>query len=74
MFFLDPNSKNESYFKLLGNNARLRITSYDQFESVVNKNLLQSDISKLSYNTNNENYCIDSSIVSDKIYNYLILN
>ncbi|WP_435114205.1 hypothetical protein [Candidatus Pelagibacter bacterium nBUS_36] len=73
-FFLDPNGKNESYFKFLRNNTKLRITSYDQFESTVNKNLLESNISKLSYKNNNENYCIDSSKVSDKIYNNLISN
>ena len=75
-FFLDPDGMNQSYFKLLKNDKDLRITSYEQFENVIEEKFEKLIDMTVGSNRkfNKDDFCLESSIVSERIYNYLISN
>ena len=70
-FFLDPNKENQSYFKFLINSNQLRISSYIKFKNLVRKYLIIGKKNKIK---NLNNFCLNSSNVSKKIYRNLISN
>ena len=70
-FFLDPNKENQSYFKFLKNSNQLRISSYIKFKNLVRKYLIIGKKNKIK---NLNNFCLNSSNVSKKIYRNLISN
>ncbi len=63
--YLDPGGRNTAFLRNSKENSKIRVTDYEEFESKI-INLIKNN-TKIVEDTERENYCLESSSVSQKI-------
>ena len=67
-YFVDPNLENSSHFSTLKNLDPLRISNFGMLEDIIKTNIENSSVDK---KLDKKTICLESSSVSNRIYNYL---
>ena len=66
-YFVDPNLENSSHFSTLKNLDPLRISNFGMLEDIIKTNIENSSVDK---KLDKKTICLESSSVSNRIYNY----